>query len=309
MSRAASLLGLLGIARALDLTGAGASFPDKMYHFAVFAYGQTPVAKYLDLSIKYVSTGSGIGKCLLTNSCDASDKAKMALATGGTVIDSVDFAGSDSLVTDDEYSKYPDIQMYPTVAGAVVPIVHFGEDGKQEVVLSPGILAKIYSGAIRRWDDAKILALNPSLSVPASQSIRVIARSDKSGTTETWKRSLAAFDANFSTAVGTSPTSSLRAEGAQGWPPSEEFWPGFEYRDQNSGVAAAVAALPYSIGYCSTDAVAAAPNRKYVVAALDKGFDDAGVPSGNVLSPSTAAVQAGTCTCSTFDERCICSHA
>jgi ABC-type phosphate transport system substrate-binding protein len=189
--------------------------------------------------------------------------------------------------------RYPDVQMYPTVAGAVVPIVHFGANGREEVVLSPRILAKIYRGFIRRWDAEDIIKLNPSLNIPPGENIRVIARSDKSGTTETWKRSLAVMDADFLSAVGNSPSSQVaKLEGgilSQGWPSSEELWGGFDYKELNSGVVAAVAGTPYSIGYCSLDAIDAA--QKYVVSPLDKGFDDGGVPTGAKLLPSAASVQ------------------
>ncbi len=83
----------------IQINGAGATFPVPVYTEWIFAY------QYVDpsVSINYQGIGSGGGKKAIID---------------GTV----DFAGSDSLVTADEYTAGKDLQMYPMVAGAVVLI-------------------------------------------------------------------------------------------------------------------------------------------------------------------------------------------
>ena len=73
----------------------GASLPAALYELTTFAYSEG--------SVTYTATGSSTGKDSITH---------------GTV----DFAGSDSLLKDSQYDAAPDLQMYPAVAAAVVPV-------------------------------------------------------------------------------------------------------------------------------------------------------------------------------------------
>src|SRR5512135_523764 len=84
-------------AGSITLNGAGATFPDPIYTEWRYAY------QYVDPSVvvNYQAIGSGGGKKAIVD---------------GTV----DFAGSDSLLKDEEYAAGKDLQMYPTLAGAVV---------------------------------------------------------------------------------------------------------------------------------------------------------------------------------------------
>ncbi|KAJ1496211.1 hypothetical protein T484DRAFT_1760089, partial [Baffinella frigidus] len=65
----------------------------------------------------------------------------------------VDFAGSDSILKSAQYEAYPDLQMYPAVAGAVVAIYNFPELAVEglPLVLRTSTVAKIFSGAISVW--------------------------------------------------------------------------------------------------------------------------------------------------------------
>src|SRR5581483_435844 len=150
-------------AGSIKLTGAGATFPLPLYTQWNFAY------KFADPStaVNYQGIGSGGGKKAIVD---------------GTV----DFAGSDSLLTDAEYKAGADkgltLQMFPTVASAVVPIVNIPEIAKTLTIDGP-TLADIYLGKITKWNDPAIVKLNPDFTMP-DKPITAVHRSDGSGTTE-----------------------------------------------------------------------------------------------------------------------------
>jgi phosphate transport system substrate-binding protein len=213
------------VVSATTLQGAGASFPVALYHDAMFSYRS--VASNI---VAYTSTGSGRGKCRVkdwASTCDASDTMEPHV---------VDFAGSDSVLAESEYAAFPDLQMYPTVAGAVVPVYNLPSNGSSmTLVLTVDLLAKIFRSAITGWNDPAIAALNPNLQLPNAR-ITVCVRSDKSGTTEIFKTALALAEPAFSALIGTSSSAS--------WTNAT-----VSFRGGNSGVAAFVAETAFSIGY------------------------------------------------------------
>eukprot|EP00668_Euglena_longa_P004599 GGOE01005367.1.p1 GENE.GGOE01005367.1~~GGOE01005367.1.p1 ORF type:complete len:1173 (-),score=343.25 GGOE01005367.1:655-3930(-) len=148
----------------------------------------------------------------------------------------VDFAGSDALLTASDYSQYPDLQMYPTMAGAVVPIFNLGSI--TNLTFPTFLLAKVFAGTVRYWDDASILALNPHLngSIPSNQPIILVVRSDSSGTTQIFKKALAAFDSAFRSQIGTA---------------SSNVWTNVTatQRSGNQGVVSYVMSTKYTLGY------------------------------------------------------------
>lgn len=76
------------------------------------------------------------------------------------VANSPPFAGSDSLLVNKDNSSYPDLQMYPTVAGAVTAVYSHPAvkaTGKP-MVLKMSTIAYIFGGDIKTWDDSRILA-------------------------------------------------------------------------------------------------------------------------------------------------------
>ncbi|KAK3288218.1 hypothetical protein CYMTET_4295, partial [Cymbomonas tetramitiformis] len=141
-----------------------------------------------------MSLGSGRGVCRVKvtgtqNTCHWDDVTEPAV---------LDFAGSDAVLKEDEYVEYPDLQMYPTVAGAVVAIYNLGDAAEAKLVLEPSTLSRIFRGAIYNWRDPEILLLNPGLAeVLPNATIIVSVRQDQSGTTEIWKSSLATFEDQF----------------------------------------------------------------------------------------------------------------
>jgi phosphate transport system substrate-binding protein len=204
-------------AGSIQINGAGATFPLPLYQQWVYAY------QYVDPSavINYQGIGSGAGKKAIID---------------GTV----DFAGSDSLVTDAEYASGKDLQMYPIVAGAVVPIYNikwakdFAAGAKiPALVLTRQALVDIYNGKITKWNDASILATNPDLKdyLPAAD-ITTVHRSDSSGTTELFTKSLTAFSTDWKAGAA-----------------STVQWPVGQGGKGNAGVSAVVVSTPNSIGY------------------------------------------------------------
>jgi phosphate transport system substrate-binding protein len=196
------------------VNGAGATFPEPVYTEWRFAY------QYVDpaVAINYQGIGSGGGK-------------------KGIADKTVDFAGSDSLLTQAEYDKNPTLQMFPTLAGAVVPIYNIKEITRGLTLDGPA-LAGIYLGKITTWDDPAIAKLNPDLKMP-SQPISAVHRSDGSGTTEIFTKFLAAVSDEWKNGP--------KAGSAVEWP-VDKAGNGIGGKG-NPGVAAAVQNTPYSIGY------------------------------------------------------------
>ena len=210
-------------AGSIQVTAAGATFPLPLYTQWSYAY------QYVDPSvvINYNGVGSGAGKTAI-------------------IANTVDFAGSDSALSDQNYTDGKDLQMYPMVAGAVVlayniafkPVPTPAADGTAitlpKLVLDRQSLVDIYSAKLTMWNDPKIAALNPGLKdyLPAA-AITTVHRSDASGTTEIFTRALSSFSPDW------------KAGGAQ-----SVQWPGKGLGGKgNAGVAAAVITTPNSIGY------------------------------------------------------------
>ncbi len=201
-------------AGAITLNGAGATLPDPIYTEWRFAY------QYVDPSvvINYQAIGSGGGK-------------------KGIADKTVDFAGSDSLLKDEEYAANPSLQMFPTVAAALVAIYNIQEITTGLVVDGPS-LAGIYLGTITKWNDPALAALNPGVALP-DRPIAAVHRSDGSGTTEIFTKYLAAVSPDWKAGPG--------AGSAVEWP-VDKSGTGIGGKG-NAGVASGVQNTPDSIGY------------------------------------------------------------
>jgi phosphate transport system substrate-binding protein len=198
----------------IQINGAGATFPLPVYTEWIYAY------QYVDPSVtlNYQGIGSGGGKKAIIDN-------------------TVDFAGSDSLVKDEEYTAGKDLQMYPMLAGAVVPIYNV-ESITKTITLDGTVLAGIFSGTITKWNDPAIVGLNPGLNMPDAP-ITAVHRSDGSGTTEIFATALSAFSEQWKSNVG--------AGSSVEWP-VDKAGNGIGGKG-NQGVAAAVQNTPDSIGY------------------------------------------------------------
>ncbi len=215
-------------AGSVQINGAGATFPLPLYTDWTYAY------QYVDpaVVINYQGIGSGGGKKAIIDN-------------------TVDFAGSDSLLSDQNYTDGKDLQMYPMVASAVAPIynIKFNTPAAgtgptptpvvlPKLVLDRQTLVDIYNAKVTKWNDPAIVALNPDLKdyLPDA-SITAVHRSDGSGTTEIFTKALSSFSADWT------------AGGAQSveWP-VDKAGNGVGGKG-NQGVAAAVINTPNSIGY------------------------------------------------------------
>src|SRR2546427_3033631 len=123
-------------ALAVDITGAGATFPYPIYAKWADAY-----KKSTGIGLNYQSIGSGGGI------------KQIAAKT-------VDFGASDMPLKPEELEKSGMIQ-FPTVIGGDVPVVNLKEIAPGQLRLSGPLLAEIYLGKIRKWNDPAIAALNP----------------------------------------------------------------------------------------------------------------------------------------------------
>ena len=143
----------------VDLTGAGATFPYPIYSKWFSDYAQKTGVK-----INYQSIGSGGGIRQLSEQ-------------------TVDFGASDAPMSDDDLAKAKGgpILHIPTVLGA--DVVTYNLPGVSAALkLTPDVIAGIFLGSIKKWNDTRITSLNPGVSLP-NQDILVVHRSDGSGTT------------------------------------------------------------------------------------------------------------------------------
>ena len=145
-----------GAREAQELSGAGATFPLPFYNviFEKFAEVNGDV-------VAYGGIGSGGGVRNLR------DKI-------------VDFAGSDAFLSDKEMEDMPAVVHVPTCMGAVV--LAYNLDGVEDLKLSGEVIADIFAGEIKMWNDERLVALNPDVNLP-EEAIMPVFRSDGSGTT------------------------------------------------------------------------------------------------------------------------------
>ena len=199
-----------GAASGVDLTGAGATFPQPIYNKWFSDY-----AAKTGVKINYQSIGSGGGIRQLSDM-------------------TVDFGASDSPMKDDEMAKAKGgaIMHIPTVLGAVV-ITYNVPELTQPLKLTGPVIADIFGGRITKWNDPRIATINAGTKLPASD-ILVVHRSDGSGTTFIFSDYLAAVSPTWAKAPGRG---------------KELQWPAGIGAKGNEGVAGQVKQTPNAIGY------------------------------------------------------------
>src|SRR6516164_4273851 len=163
-------------AAAMDISGAGATFPYPIYAKWADAY-----KKETGTGLNYQSIGSGGGIKQIQNK-------------------TVTFGASDMPLSPDALNKDGLIQ-FPTVIGGAVPVVNLEGIKPGELKLDGPTLAKIYLGDIKTWNDPALAKLNPNAKLPA-QAIVVVHRSDGSGTTFIWSDYLSKVSADWKSKVG-----------------------------------------------------------------------------------------------------------
>jgi phosphate transport system substrate-binding protein len=211
-----ALLGSLGLtlglfaltANAIDITGAGATFPYPIYAKWAEAYkAKTGVG------MNYQSIGSGGGIAQI--------KAK-----------TVDFGASDMPLKPDDLQA-AGLMQFPAIIGGVVPVVNIEGIAPGALKFTGPVLADIYLGKIKSWNDKAITDLNAGVKLPADP-ITVVRRSDGSGTTFIWTDYLSKVSEEWKTKVGAS---------------TAVAWPEGVGGKGNEGVAAYVQRIKGSIGY------------------------------------------------------------
>lgn len=197
----------------VDLTGAGATFPQPIYYKWFSDYQASTGVK-----INYQAIGSGGGIKQLQEGI-------------------VDFGASDSPMTDQEMSaaKHGAVLHFPTVLGAVV-ITYNLPGVTAPIRLTGQEIADIFNGAITKWNDPRLSALNPSAKLPPDDII-VVHRSDGSGTTYIFTDYLQAASRTWSVDAGGPGRG------------KEVAWKVGLGGKGNEGVAGQVKQTPGSIGY------------------------------------------------------------
>lgn len=228
------------------INGAGATFPYPIYSKWFDEYAKVdPSARF-----NYQSIGSGGGIRQIMER-------------------TVDFGASDGPMTDEQLKKAPgEIYRIPMVMGAVVATYNL--PGNPKLRFTPDLLADIVLGKVTRWNDPRIQAVNPEVSLP-DQPIIVVHRSDGSGTTYIWVDYLSKVSKEWETKVGRGTSVN---------------WPVGLGGKGNEGVAGQVKNTPGALGYVE---LAYAITNKLPVAAVRNR-------AGQFVEPtieSTSAAAAG----------------
>jgi len=228
------------------LNGAGATFPQPLLNAIISRY-TTQVRT--NVQINYQGVGSGAGISAFTSK-------------------TVDFAATDAALTASQRAAAPNALHIPETIGAIV-ITYNLPDVPTGLKLTGPIIANIYLGTITKWNDPAIAALNPTITLP-NQDIIKVRRSDSSGTTNWFTKYLSAVSQAWNTQVGSGTTVQ---------------WPGVTVgASGNANVAATVNQTQYAIGYVE---LAYALQNNMPVAAIQN-------PAGNFVMPSLASATAAT---------------
>jgi phosphate transport system substrate-binding protein len=225
--------------KAVELLGAGATFPFPLYSKMFDTYYQLNNVK-----INYQSIGSGGGIRQLISK-------------------TVNFGASDAFMDEDELKQAgsPIIHI-PTCLGA--DVITYNLSGITNLRFTPDLIADIFLGKIKRWNDKKIATVNPDIKLP-NQQIVVVHRSDGSGTTYIFSDYLSKVSPEWEKKVGRGKSLN---------------WPVGLGGKGNEGVSGLVKQTPGSIGY--TELIYAIGNNMPVAEVQNK--------SGNFIMPSIQSV-------------------
>ena len=246
-----------GSREAQELSGAGATFPLPFYNvvFEKFAEVNGDV-------VAYGGIGSGGGVRNLR------DKI-------------VDFAGSDAFLSDKEMAEMAPVVHIPTCMGAVV--LAYNLDGVKELKLSGEIIADIFAGNIKMWNDERLVALNPDVKLP-NEPIIPVFRSDGSGTTFVFT--------DYLTKVSTMWKEKFGAGKSVNFPSGQAA-------KGNPGVAGVIKQTKNSIGYVGSEYAFA---QKIPYAKIKN-------QRGEIVEPNAASISAAASGVIPTDTRCSITNA
>ena len=196
---------------AQELSGAGATFPLPFYNVVFEEFAQL----HGD-AVAYGGIGSGGGVRNLR------DKI-------------VDFAGSDAFLSDKEMAEMDAVIHVPTCMGAVV--LAYNLEGVDSLNLSGELIADIFAGKIKMWNDARVAALNPNVILP-KEAIIPVFRSDGSGTTFVFTDYLTKVSSTWAAQYGAGKSVNF---------PSGQAAKG------NPGVAGVISQTKNTIGYVGSE--------------------------------------------------------
>jgi phosphate transport system substrate-binding protein len=198
------------VVQAADITGAGATFPYPIYAKWAEAY-----KKETGVSLNYQSIGSSGGIRQINSK-------------------TVTFGATDAPVKGEDLDKNAQVQ-FPAIIGGTVPVVNLDGFKPGELRITGPVMAEVFMGTISKWNDPKIVVLNPSKKLP-DLAITVVHRADGSGTTFNWTDYLATVSKEWADRVGKGA--------AVKWPATSSVG-----GKGNEGVAANVNRIKGSIGY------------------------------------------------------------
>jgi phosphate transport system substrate-binding protein len=240
---AVALAGLIatGAAQAQSITGAGSSFGAPIYG----KWGEAAKAA-IGVELNYQSIGSGAGQNQILNR-------------------TVDFGASDAPMEPAKLES-GNLFQFPTVMGAVVPIVNIPGVEADQMKLTGELLADIYAGTITKWNDPKIVAINGDLKLP-NLAIAPVYRADGSGTTYVFTSYLSEASPDWKSKVGAA---------------TSVKWPAGAGAKGNDGIAATVRNVRGGVGYVEN---AYATQNKLVTTELN-------TKSGKFIKPTMESFQA-----------------
>jgi phosphate transport system substrate-binding protein len=198
---------------AASLTGAGSTFDHPFFQAAFFAYNQ----KYSQVTVTYASIGSGAGIQQLTSK-------------------TVDFGASDVPLKDSEAAAMGGqdaVVQIPVTLGTVGLAYNLQGIGNGQLKLTPSTIAGIFLGTIKKWNDPALAANNAGLNLP-NEAIRVVHRSDGSGTSYIFTDYLSQVSTDWASRVGKGKSVN---------------WPVGLGAKGNEAVATTIKETPGAIGY------------------------------------------------------------
>ncbi len=241
-----------GAAGAVQLQGAGAPFPYPLYSKWVSEYERIDP----QVRINYQSIGSGGGIKQITER-------------------TVDFGASDAPMTDAELAAAPGKLVHIPMTLGAVAVAYNLPGAPAGLHLTSGVIARIYLGDIRVWNDPAIASENPGAKLPPD-TITVVHRTDGSGTTAVFTGYLAAVSSVWKDKVGAGKSVRFPTGlGAKG----------------NEGVAGQVKSTPGSLGYVE---LAYAKQTGLAYATIRNRAGKYVAPSLAAVSAAAASVAAST---------------
>jgi phosphate transport system substrate-binding protein len=224
-----------------ELRGAGATFPYPLYSKMFSVYSKK---NNISINYKYIGSGGGIRQLIERR---------------------IDFGATDAYLSDKELEGMPQPVVHiPSCLGSVA--ISYNIHGNPELKLTPEILAGIFLGKIKKWNDTKIAAVNPEVNLPDTL-ITVIHRSDGSGSTFIFTNYLSEVSKEWKEKAGNDKSVN---------------WPVGLGGQGNEGVSRLIQNTPGGIGYIE---LTYAVQKKIVFASIKN-------KSGNFISPSLESAKA-----------------